>query len=125
MTVKTIGWHRKVQVYDRIVVKTARNRVSVYCNKLEAELSGTSEYLAKVIEVSPDFRTLTMVKVDTPSFRKRLQYTKFLKKELKDISDVHWYNVGERNGKPMLYDYGGTLVTWRLLYRWLKNATVS
>ena len=118
---KTIGWHRQVRVYQKHVIKIARNKVFVHCNKLEAQLSGTSEYLAEVHGVSDDFTVLQMERVQIPPFRKRLEYTRFLKKELKGMSDVHWYNVGEKNGRPVLYDYGGTLVTWKLFYRWLKN----
>ena len=116
-----MGFHRSIEIGEDYVIKTARNKISIYCNQLEAEKSGSSEYLALVIESSPDFKIIKMEKVEIPNIIKRLEYTRLLKKELKGFSDIHWYNVGEKDGKPILYDYGGTLVLWRVLYKRLKS----
>ena len=116
-----MGFHRSIEIGEDYVIKTARNRISIYCNKIEVERSGSSEYLAVVIENSPDFKTIKMEKVEIPELIKRLKYARLLKKELKGFSDIHWYNVGEKDGKPILYDYGGTLVVWRVLYNRLKS----
>ncbi len=118
---RTIGWHRQVSIYDDYVLKTARNKVSVHCNRTEAELSGSSPYLAKVLEVADDFTWIKMERVELPGLRDRLWGSRFLKQELPGISDVRWYNVGMKDGRPVLYDYGGTLVSWKLLYRRLRK----
>jgi hypothetical protein len=116
-----MGFHREVEIAEDYVIKRARNKISVYCNKTEVERSGSSEYLAKVIETSDDFKVIKMERVDIPSLRTRLRYARLLKRQLKGLSDIHWYNIGEKNGIPMLYDYGDTLVIWRILFRKLRN----
>ena len=110
-----IGFHRKVTLYDSHVVKTARNRVSRYCNKIEAELSGSSPYLARVLSVSEDFSTLKMERVVIPGLMERIRISHALKKKLGRFSDLHWYNVGLKDGTPVLYDYGGTFVIFRII----------
>jgi hypothetical protein len=112
-----MGFHRSIEICENHVIKKARNRYSAYCNQLEAERSGSSKYLALVLDYSPDFSMLKMEKVEIPSIIKRLKYSKFLKSELKGIGDIHWYNIGDKNGTPMLYDYGETFIIWRLLFK--------
>lgn len=115
-----MGTHRKVEILDDYVIKKARTKTSRYCNEMEATLSGTNPYLAKVIEVSSDYSYLKMERVKIPKFTKRLLYARYLKIELKGISDIHWFNIGEKNGKPVLFDYGQNFVLSRLIIRKIK-----
>ena len=117
-----MGIHRKVQLKNSYVIKVARNRISRECNRVEWELSDTSRYFAKCPMVSPDYRELRMERVQIPGVLTRMKYAKFLRKELKGISDIHWYNVGETHGHPVLYDYGGTLIILRLIARKIRLA---
>ena len=119
------GIHRSVQINETHVTKTARNRIAIYCNKVEVSRSGTSKYLARVIEFTPDYKIIKMEKVQIPSIKKRLAHAKMLKHELKGFSDIHWYNIGEKDGMPMLYDYGDTFVLWRIVINKIKKVVIN
>ena len=119
-----MGIHRRVEVKDGYVIKTARNRISRYCNQVEWELSGTNRYFAKCLMVFPDFRELRMERVEIPGMMTRMRYARFMRMELKGagVSDIRWYNVGKMHGHPVLYDYGGNFVLLRLLARKARDA---
>ena len=118
-----MGIHRKVELKNSHVVKIARNRISRYCNQLECELSGSSIFLAPVISHSEDFSEISMVRVSIPGIGTRMRHARFLRRELRGtrISDIRWYNVGEWSGRPVLYDYGGSLVIIRIIARKIRS----
>lgn len=104
---------------EGFVVKVARNGIgrSVNQSEVEAYQEIKSPYLCPIIAFSPDFRWITMKRVNIPGIRTRMRYARQIKHALKEyrISDIHFYNVGDIDGTPVIFDYGGMWISPRIL----------
>ena len=111
------GNTRIVELHDSYVIKIAKNKNGFKSNYKEVVLSNSLDCFAKVIEYSPDYFYIKMERVEIPSLIKRFQSAKKIRRELKNknifVSDVMWYNIGERkDGTPVIFDYGGAIISW-------------
>ncbi len=111
----------RVEIYDKVVIKHARNRLGIRANKREVQRyeAYNSRYLCPIIARSMDFSFVVMPRVKIPSLFKRMRYARYLRMVLHPyrINDIHWYNVGELDGKPVLYDYGDSWFSFRMWMR--------
>lgn len=118
------GNTRIVEIHAGYVLKIAKNAFGIKANRKEVELTDKSTLFAKVIDYSPDYFYLVMEKVSVPGILKRHRIAKAIRKKLAKtgirVSDVMWYNVGEReDGSAAVFDYGGSIVSlsgflWRI-----------
>ena len=118
------GNTRIVEIHADYVLKIAKNVFGIKANRKEVELTDKSTLFAKVIDYSPDYFYLIMEKVSIPGILKRHRIAKDIRKKLAKtdirVSDVMWYNVGEReDGSAAVFDYGGSIVSlsgflWRI-----------
>ena len=113
------GSTRKVEKYEDFVVKVARNGIGRSVNQSEVEAFNEikSPYLCPIIAYSPDFRWITMKRVEIPPLIVRMRHAKLIRRALREyrIQDIHFYNIGEINGTPVIYDYGGMWISPRIL----------
>lgn len=102
------GFTRKVYISQDYVIKIARNRFGMKANIKELMRFSKygSTYLCPITDHG--FSWIRMPRVSIPPVRERMRYARTLRKALKHtgISDIHFYNIGELNGRPVLYDYG-------------------
>ena len=122
------GKSRDVYVKGKFVLKLARNRSGYSSNEDEIKYykrSSKKRLLAKIYSYNSKNRWVIMERVDIPNNEKRIKYAEKLKKMITDdmmkcgfdVDDIHKDNVGEKNGKPILLDYGGGLLIHPRTYR--------
>lgn len=118
MRIKRIGSTRRVELHDGFVIKYAKNMFGRKANRNEVKRYEflQSKYLCPIINYSPDYKWIVMVRANIPKFRTRLLYSRYLKMKLHTykIGDIHWYNVGELDGEPVLFDYGESWFSFRI-----------
>lgn len=112
-----VGSSRRVEIYTDVVIKYARKAVGIRANKREVARfeAYNSRYFCPILAYASDYHFVVMKKAQIPSLRKRLLYARYLRMMLHSyrINDIHWYNVGELNGRAVIFDYADSWFSFR------------
>jgi hypothetical protein len=104
------GKSRDIFIKGKYVLKLPRNKEGYISNKLEVRTYNKitpKKHLAKIYSYDKRYRWLVMERIEIPDYEKCVKHAMKLRSIYNNIQDIHVKNVGEKNGIPVLLDYGG------------------